>query len=148
MSSITIIKEVKKIFPEYVIMIQSGKFYRVYGKDACIISYLFKYKIQEKEGTISSGFPSQSINKVESRLDNKKINYMVLERRDNYSENEKNEFGNLNNYSKMYEKAKPYAQSVQRIEKINEYFNEHVKDVNFAEILSKVESVINGKWKV
>ena len=73
---------------------------------------------------------------------------MVLERRDNYSENEKNEFGNLNNYSEMYEKAKPYAQSVQRIEKINEYFNEHVKDVNFAEILSKVESAINGKWKV
>ena len=145
MSSITIIKEVKKIFPEYVIMIQSGKFYRVNGKDECIISYLFKYKIQEKEGTISSGFPSQSIKKVESRLDNKKINYMVLERRDNYSENEKNEFGNLNNYSNMYEKAKLYAQSVQRIEKINEYFDEHVKDVNFAEILSKVESVINGK---
>ena len=48
----------------------------------------------------------------------------------------------------MYEKAKPYAQSVQRIEKINEYFDEHVKDVNFAEILSKVESAINGKWKV
>ena len=120
-------------------MIQSGKFYRVYGKDAFIISYLFKYKIQKKEGTISSGFPSQSMGKVESRLDNKKINYMVLERRDNYSENEKNEFGNLNNYSEMYEKAKPYAQSVQRIEKINEYFDEHVKDVNFAEILSKVE---------
>ena len=68
MSSITIIKEVKKIFPEYVIMIQSGKFYRVYGKDACIISYLFKYKIQEKEGTISSGFPSQSINNEKFQL--------------------------------------------------------------------------------
>ena len=44
-SIITIIKEVKNVHPEDITMVKVGNFYRVYGKDAYIIAYLFKYKI-------------------------------------------------------------------------------------------------------
>lgn len=45
-----------------------------------------------------SGFPTSSIKKVEARLENKKINYIVLDRKDNYAVNERTDFKNLNTY--------------------------------------------------
>ena len=54
-------------------MVKVGKFYRVYGKDAYIIAYLFKYKISEENDIMVSGFPTSSIKKIEARLENKKI---------------------------------------------------------------------------
>ena len=84
-SIITIIKEVKNVHPEDITMIKVGNFYRVYGKDAYIIAYLFKYKISEENDIMVSGFPTSSIKKIEARLENKKINYIVLDRKDNYS---------------------------------------------------------------
>ena len=79
-SIITIIKEVKNVHPEDITMVKVGNFYRVYGKDAYIIAYLFKYKISEENDIMVSGFPTSSIKKVEARLENKKINYIVLDR--------------------------------------------------------------------
>ena len=81
-SIITIIKEVKNVHPEDITMVKVGNFYRVYGKDAYIIAYLFKYKISEENDIMVSGFPTSSIKKVEARLENKKINYIVLDRKD------------------------------------------------------------------
>lgn len=66
--------------PEDITMVKVGNFYRVYGKDAYIIAYLFKYKISEENDIMVSGFPTSSIKKVEARLENKKINYIVLDR--------------------------------------------------------------------
>ena len=62
--------------PEDITMVKVGNFYRVYGKDAYIIAYLFKYKISEENDIMVSGFPTSSIKKVEARLENKKINYI------------------------------------------------------------------------
>lgn len=49
-SIVTIAKEIKEIHSEDIALIKSGNFYKVYGKDAYIISNLFKYAIKEKEG--------------------------------------------------------------------------------------------------
>ena len=46
MSIVTIIQEAKQIHPDYVIMTKVGKFYKVYGKDAYILSYLLQYKVK------------------------------------------------------------------------------------------------------
>ena len=67
---LTIIKEVKAIHPEYVALIKTGNFYCVYGKDASIISNLFKYQFKEISDTISCGFPVSSIKKVQAKLEN------------------------------------------------------------------------------
>ena len=47
-SIITIVKELKEMFPDYIVMIKVGKFYKVYGKDSNIMSYIFEYKINEE----------------------------------------------------------------------------------------------------
>ena len=38
-----IVDVVKKIHREDVVLVKEGSFYHVYGKDAYIISYLFRY---------------------------------------------------------------------------------------------------------
>ena len=95
-SIITIAKEIKEIHPEHIALIKCGNFYKVYGKDAYIVANLFKYAIKEEQGIVTCGFPINSIKRIEAQLENKKVNYIVIDRRDNYSVNEKVEFKNLN----------------------------------------------------
>ena len=39
-----IVRTVKKIHPQFVVIVDNGKFYYTYGKDSYIISYLFNYR--------------------------------------------------------------------------------------------------------
>ena len=123
-----------------------GGFYKVYGKDAYIISGLFEYKIvEEKEKIISCAFPLKSINKVIAKIENKKINYIILDRRDNYNVNEKVDFKNLNIYNNEYEKIKKYVNNKIRIEKIYKYLLENVKKEEIKNKLKEIETILYEK---
>ena len=41
MAVTTIIKTIKSIHPDSIILVKVGKFYNVYGKDSYILSYFF-----------------------------------------------------------------------------------------------------------
>jgi len=138
-------KEIKEIHPEDIALIKSGNFYKVYGKDAYIISNVFKYTIKEEQGIVTCGFPQNSIKKIKAKLENKKINYMVIDRRDNYSINEKIEFRNLNSYNEQYERAKIYVKNSKRIEVIYKYLLKNANDENLKNILKELESIVNAK---
>ena len=85
MSIINMVKNIKRRHKEDVVFIKIGIFYYCYGKDAYIISYFFEYKLNLVENAIySCAFPSQSLNKVLTMLENKKINYVIIDRRNNY----------------------------------------------------------------
>ena len=58
------IRTIKRIHKEDVVLMKVGTFYNVYGKDAYIVSYLFGYKLKEVEEIKVCGFPKASINKV------------------------------------------------------------------------------------
>ena len=49
MSIINIVKNIKQVHPEHIILIKIGKFYYSYRKDAYIISYIFGYKLKNIE---------------------------------------------------------------------------------------------------
>ena len=76
--AITIVKEAKKIHQNDIMLVKIGGFYRTYGRDAYILSNLFEYKIKHENEIITCGFPIKSIVKIISKLENKKINYMIL----------------------------------------------------------------------
>ena len=78
----------------------------MYGKDAYIISYIFDYKLKKVEEVYMCGFPQDSYNKVIAKLEEKKINYMILVRRNNYEIDEFCDNKNLNTYTTYFEKAK------------------------------------------
>ena len=48
MGAITIIREIKQIHPNYVILVRMGGFYRVYGKDAYILSNIFEFRMNAR----------------------------------------------------------------------------------------------------
>ena len=73
------IKVMKQIEPTSILIVKSGVFCYVYGRDAYIISYLFKYQIKKIETNYATcGFPVSAINKVMKKLEDRNINYKVL----------------------------------------------------------------------
>lgn len=135
----TIIKTIKKIHPESIILLKVGKFYNVYGRDSYIISYLFKYKLKEVENVFNCAFPLESLNKVIAKLENKKINYLIVDRRNNYDVDKVSDNRNLNTYNSIYEKAKEYINTKKRVDCIHDYL---LKNLNNKNIINKIEKVI------
>ena len=95
-----------------------------------------------------SGFPTSSIKKVEARLEDKKINYIVLDRKDNYAVNERTDFKNLNTYQKHFNLSKTYVSNVRRIENINEYLLNLANKDELKILLKDIEECIDATRKV
>ncbi|MBQ9298608.1 MAG: hypothetical protein IJ223_06270 [Clostridia bacterium] len=89
------------------------------------------------------GFPISSMSKMISKLENNKIDYLILDRRNNYDVDERVEFKNLNNYSKVYNKAKKAVNIDIRINEINKYIRRIENEAKLLEVLRKIENVIN-----
>lgn len=52
MKVVNIVKAIKQIHLEYIVLIKIGKFYYSYSKDAYIVSYIFNYKLKIVEENI------------------------------------------------------------------------------------------------
>lgn len=143
---INVVKNVKTICKDYVVLVEIGTFYYCYGKDAFIISYIGKYKIDIiKENIYSSAFPKTAYNKIISKLEENKINYIILDRRNNYAEREKSNNKNLNNYEKYYQISRQELAIRMRIEKIKKYLELNMQD---KELITKIERIINERRKI
>ena len=95
----TILNSIKTVHKCAIIIIRTGTFCNVYGQDAYIISYLFGYKLRRIQNNIlSTGFPKEVINKVMAKLEYRKIDYLVVDKRNNYEVEEKSINNNLNTY--------------------------------------------------
>lgn len=122
MSIINIVKNIKQVHPEHIILIKIGKFYYSYSKDAYIISYIFRYKLKNIEENIKvCAFPVFILNKIMAKLEENKINYIIIDRRNNYEVDEKSDNGNLNKYNLYLEKSKKYIKFSTQIDDILKY---------------------------
>lgn len=150
MGIINIIQNIKQIHKEDIIFVHIGKFYYSYGKDAYIISYLFQYKLMQIDEihTYSCAFPEQAFSKVIAHLENHKINYLVVDKRNNYDVEEISNNHNLNTYQKYFEKAKEYINMKKRIDKISDYLIKHITEIDIKEKIGKMEAIINETRKV
>ena len=118
MGIINMIETIKLIHKEDIVLVKVGTFYTAYGKDAYIINYLFNYKLNKTQDVYSSAFPIPSLGKVTAILENNKINYIVVDRRNNYEIDEFCDNKNLNTYTTYFEKARKYINLKIRIENI------------------------------
>ena len=149
MSVAVIIKTVKQVHSDYLVLVRTGGFLHAYGKDSYILSYLFGYKIKQLEENFATcGFPENTLNKVMATLENKKINYMILDRKNNYETDCKENYKNLNNYQKVYEKAHNYVNLQRRITNICEELQKRINDDNFKEVLQSMEEKIYEGRKI
>lgn len=145
MGIINIVRNVKEVHKEYVIIIKVGNFYNCYGKDSYIISYLLGYRINIIESNIyNCSFPKSAYNKVLAILEKNKINYITLDKRNNYDVEDKDNNKNLNKYIEIYEKAKKEIARKMRIEKIYKY----LLVCNDETTIYEVEKIINERRKI
>ncbi|MDO5556124.1 MAG: hypothetical protein Q4G09_05775 [Clostridia bacterium] len=149
MAMITMVRAIKQIHSEDLVLIKIGNFYHAYGKDSYILSYLFSYKLKEfAEHYSTCGFPIDSISKVKAILEEKKINYLLLDKRNNYEEEEKSDNGNLNAYDKEFAKASKYIKLKKRIDNIYEILLSEITKKGIKETIIRIEDVINEGRKV
>lgn len=112
------IKVIKRIHPEDIVLLKVGTFYHTYSKDAYIISYLFNYQIKKVEENYSTcGFPKSVINKVKSVLEEKHINYILVNRSENYEVEEEEKFKD-NKFMEYYNIAHRFVNRKERINSI------------------------------
>ncbi len=81
----------KEKYPEYVVMIKVGKFYK--SKDAEIFNYLFDYQIKDE----IVGFPN--IDKVKEVFNQRKINYIYVDEKEHITEFKENDYLHLKSVS-------------------------------------------------
>ena len=145
MSVINMVENIKKVHPSVIIFYEIGTFYYTYGKDAYIISYMFDYKLRKVNNSNieSSAFPKKYISKIKTKIEKNKIDYILIDVRNNYEVCEKDENGNLNNYDKIYEKAHYYVKCKKRIQLIGEKLLTKIEEINFKEKIKRIENIIN-----
>ena len=143
------IKTIKEIHKNDLCMFKIGTFYHCYGRDAYILSYIFGYKMKSLEKNYKEcGFPVSAINKIMAKLEILKINYILIDRRNNYEIDDKIDFKDLNEYETYYEKANIYLNYKSRIDNINSFLLENMNRKDFRKILSQIEEVIYERREV
>ena len=146
MGIVKIVETIKRQYREDTVFVKVGSFYYCYGRDSYLISYFFKYKINLLKNNIYSvAFSLNALNKVTAKLEECKINYLILDRRNNYEVDERCNFKNLNSYMKYYEKARKEISSKMRIEKI---YKELLENKDNKELVDGVEKVIYERRKI
>lgn len=137
------IKTIKEIHYDGVCIFKMGNFYHAYSRDSYILSYLFNYKIKEiGNNHIECGFPMTALPKVTAKLENLKINYLIIDRKNNYDVDYEEKYKKLNQYEKIFDKAKKNINCKKRINTITEFLNENLEKENFTKILSRMEEVM------
>ena len=139
------ISTIKEIHPKTIIIVKVGSFYHVYGKDAYILSYLFGYQIKTIEKSNStSGFPLGALPKVLSTLEDKKINYIVVYKSQNYEVDQEMDFRDNNRYDENFEKSYKVISLKARVNAITEYFMENLEEPNTKIKIQKTEEILFG----
>ena len=135
-------------YPDSILLVLSGNFYNVYGKDTYILSYIFKYKIKEKlyktiedkdEYILNTGFPRNSLDRVLLDLEDKKINYVikVKDKKDIFKD-----FKKLNTYKRKYEASKKYFVDKMKINEIVCMLEELCGKKEFKNVIEKIQEDI------
>lgn len=135
-------------YPNAILLVLSGNFYNVYGKDAYILCYLFGFKFinklyiteEEKEVYIPrTGFPRNFLDKVLLDLEDKKINYVIKVKDKN---DIVQDFKKLNTYQRRYIASEKYCMDKIKLNQIIEKCETLCGKKDFSNILDYIQKYI------
>ena len=142
-------KKIKEVHPNFLILYKTGAFYKSFGKDAYLLSSIFDYNIKFIEQNIPTcGFPLNSIIKVRSKLEEKNINYMLIDQRNNYDIDISEDFRNLNKYEDEFKKAYTKVKHKKMISRIVEELMLIIDKPYFKDTIRKVEDIIDENGEI
>ena len=143
MGVVSMAKDIKRVYVNALVMYKVGAFMQVIGKDSYIVSYLLGYAIKNTNDNIPTcGFPKNAINKVIVKLERNKIDYVIIDTRNNYEVDSESYNKNLNNYYKILEKAHNYVKIKKRLEKIETSLISKIDKTETLEKIKKIESIV------
>lgn len=143
MSTTNMIRTMKEVHPTKILLVKIGKFYHAYGKDSYILAFLFNYQIKKIETNVNTvGFPEMALNKVLKTLEDKNIDYIVLEKASNYEVISEEEFKDKNQYSELYNKAHRYIVRKNKIDAIYEHLISNISDETIKEKINNIEEIL------
>ena len=139
-------------YPNSILLVLSGNFYNVYGKDAYLLCYLFRFKFinklykteEEKEVYVpKTGFPRNSLDKVLLDLEDKKINYVIKIK--DKSDIVK-DFKKLNTYQRRYIASEKYCMDKLKLNEIMEQCDALCGKKDFSNVLNYIQKYIGHGW--
>ena len=137
------IRTMKEVHPTKILLVKIGKFYHAYGKDSYILAFLLNYQIKKVETNVNTvGFPEMALNKVLKTLEDKNIDYIVLEKASNYEVISEEEFKDKNQYSELYNKAHRYIVRKNKIDAIYEHLISNISDETIKEKINSIEEIL------
>ena len=104
-----------------IILRKAGKFYYTYDDSTFVLHAITKYKISN--GRV--GFPVSALGKVESLLEDSKVNYVVIV---NDEEITKKDFKNQNKYKKYLKEGKQSNREIKQEEQLIELIKKLPKE--------------------
>ena len=105
MSVVNMVRNIKDLFPNYIVLVKIGTFFESYNNDAYIMSYIFQYKLKTLISyDTTCGFPTCSINRIKSILESRSVNYLIVDKKHNYEEIEKMNYKRKTNIMKYYQR--------------------------------------------
>ena len=113
-----------------------GKFYSAFDDDAKILHYLFNYKISS--GRV--GFPLDSYNKVINTLEEKNINYEIIDKNETIKKN----FKDKNKYNIYLTKSLKKEIIAKKVSRIEDRISS-ISDDKIIEILDNISELINNE---
>lgn len=93
-------------------------------------------------------FLKKYFGKVVSTLEEKKINYLVIDPRNNYDVDEKSDNRNLNTYEKEFNKAYLVERQRNRINRIKKRLELYIGKEEFKTIIKKMEDILDENGEI
>lgn len=124
----------KEKYPNSVVLIKSGSFYRTYDNDAIILSYLCCYKVIKNV----LGFPIRSLSKVLKELKREEVNF-VVDNDVHFS------FENDDNYLTLLNQSLEVYKLRVRVDKIYDYLNENIERKFVKKVIGEIEEIIDER---
>ena len=127
----------KRQYNNYIILFKQGNFYLSMNDDALILNNLFNYKVNVISDFIKVGFPLKTIDKVIPLLEEKNVNFIIVDK----EIVEKKKYSN-NNYFNYLNKDSNYEFILNRINKIDQTLKDNLLNKNIENALNDIERII------
>ena len=127
----------KRQYNNYVILFKQGNFYLSINDDALVLNNLFNYKVNVISDFIKVGFPLKTIDKVILLLEEKNVNFIIVDK----EIVEKKKYSN-NNYFNFLNKDSNYEFIINRINKIDQTLKDNLLNRNIENVLNDIERII------
>ena len=137
------VRNIKEVHKEDLLCFKVGNFCQCYGKDTHIMQYLFNYNIkQTKDNVLNCGFPFQTLRKVEAKLEQNKINYIVLDTKNEYAVMDSQDYKNLNKYQEIMSKATKFVRVKKRVSRIQNMLICQFDSEKIDEKIEEIEKIV------